>query len=100
MLRNLRPQKKELMAYGLKIILFYLLASVVGFSKGRQKAAEIIEELDRMNTALKKWEAQGLIEKQEVDEPPGDDRASVFQPPAWLRRNPIFKKWHGKGLRK
>lgn len=92
--------RKELMAYGLKIFLFYFMASVVGFSKGRQKAAEIIEELDRVNAALKKWEAQGLIEKEDTNDPPEDGRASVIQPPAWLRNNAIFKKWHRKGIRK
>ena len=90
--------RKELMAYGFKIFLFYFMASVVGFSKGRQKAMEKIEELDRVNAMLKKWEAQGLIEKEEADDPPKDGGASVIQPLAWFRNNSIFKKWLRKDL--
>jgi hypothetical protein len=43
---------------------------------------------------LKYSEGSRVKEKEEADDPPKDSGASVIQPPAWLRNNPIFKKWH------
>lgn len=64
---SIESAREDLITYGIKVFLFYLTASVIGYRAGRQKAKEKIVELDMVLAALKRWEAQGLIDEFEPD---------------------------------
>jgi hypothetical protein len=54
----------ELNHYFIKIFLFYLTASTVGYQAGLQIAKKTRENLNRIQAALNRWEMKGLDEKE------------------------------------
>lgn len=51
--------------YFIKVFVFYLTASIIGYRTGCQKARKTKTELNRIQAALNMWEARGLIKKDD-----------------------------------
>jgi len=76
---SIETARQELWQYGIKIFIFYLPASTIGYRAGRQKAKIKTAELNRALATLKKLETEGLIEKNGTNDPRSNLRSDARQ---------------------
>lgn len=90
----------DLITYGIKVFIFYLTASLMGYRAGRQKAKVEIAELNRVLATLKKLEADGIIKEDDGQVPRQDRKTPIFSLPVGLINHPFIKKLMRYGARK